>query len=167
MCNKPGSGSGGPGGGSGSGFPSLSGGGNSSYGSSSSGNKVSIEICSKKNNGDDGADEQPEEQPCEKEPILKYILAAEKSNTSSKPVKGVAADGKSKVRIMLDVVNSKIPSDECGYEVHWSLSEELGHLENTDSWTNIVYVAPDNYPDGEMNAVHKITATMHLSLIHI
>lgn len=166
LCNKPGSGSGGSGGsggGSGSGFPSLSGGGNSSYGSSSSGNKVSIEICSKKNNGDDGADEQPEEQPCEKEPILKYILAAEKSNTSSKPVKGVAADGKSKVRIMLDVVNSKIPSDECGYEVHWSLSEELGHLENTDSWTNIVYVAPDNYPDGEMNAVHKITATMHYS----
>lgn len=67
------------------------------------------------------------------------------------------------MRIMLDVVNSKIPSDECGYEVHWSLSEELGHLENTDSWTNIVYVAPDNYPDGEMNAVHKITATMHYS----
>ena len=168
LCNKPGSGSGGSGGGSGSGFPSLSGGGNSSYGSSSSGNKVSIEICSKKNNGGDGDDddeveEQPEEQSCEKEPVLKYILAAGKGNTSSKPVKGVAADGKSKVRIVLDTAVSKIPSVDCGYEVHWSLSEELGHLENTDSWTNIVYVAPDNFPDGEKEAVHKITATMHYS----
>lgn len=170
LCNKPGSGSGATGGsgGSGGGFPSLGGGGKSSYGSSASGSKVSIEICSKKNNsgdgdGDDEAEEQPEEQSCEKEPVLKYILAAEKGSTSGKPVKGVAADGESKVRIMLDTAVSKIPSADCGYEVHWSLSEELGHLENTDSWTNIVYVAPDNFPDGEKEAVHKITATMHYS----
>lgn len=67
-------------------------------GSSSSGNKVSIEICSKKNNGDDGADEQPEEQPCEEKPVLKYKLVTEKGSSRSSEVKGVAADGQSKVK---------------------------------------------------------------------
>ena len=162
LCNKPGSGSGGPGGGSGSGFPSLSGGGNSSYGSSSSGNKVSIEICSKKNNGDDGADEQPEEQPCEEKPVLKYKLVTEKGSSRSSEVKGVAADGQSKVKIILDVATSKIPSDECGYTVKWTLSEDLGHLENADSWTNVIYVAPENFPEDD-KPVHTITARMQYS----
>ena len=73
----------------------------------------------------------------------------EKGSSRSSEVKGVAADGQSKVKIILDVATSKIPSDECGYTVKWTLSEDLGHLENADSWTNVIYVAPENFPEDD------------------
>lgn len=66
-------------------------------------------------------------------------------------MKGVAADGVSQVMIVLDPEESRLPKVDCNgnnieYECHWSLSEQIGKLENESSINNIIYSAPDGIP---------------------
>ena len=76
--------------------------------------------------------------------------------------KGVAADGVSKVKIVLDCKTSSVPSDESGWTYHWSLVDDngkIGTLENTDSYNDVVYIAPPDFPD-KTGSEKKITAQL-------
>lgn len=92
---------------------------------------------------DKNEEEEPEESSCDEKPTLNYQLVSVDGNHYE--MKGVAADGISQVKIVLGK-GSSIPSDDCNYTCHWTLSEKIGSLENEDSWNNVIYTAPDEYP---------------------
>lgn len=144
------SGSGGGGGGShGGGGGYGPGGGPGYWGNTTYGDNYMIwdtddpaKFCDKVLDKDD--EEEPEEtDDCDEEPTLNYKLISNDGNKYS--VKGVAADGISQVKIVFDK-NSKIPSEDCGYTCSWTLDENIGTLENTESWSDVIYTAPDNFP---------------------
>lgn len=93
---------------------------------------------------------------CDEEPTLFYELRTADGKRNSRI--GVAADG-SKLLITLNPAKSKIPNPDCDeWECHWSLENvdglDLGQLENANSWDNVVYTAPEDFPgDGSSYTV--------------
>lgn len=86
-------------------------------------------------------------------PTLKYLVARVGGNplSSADLRKGVAADGVSKVKILLGP-GSKFPPDICseGESHYWYLSEQLGELSGClNDWQIVYYTAPDHLPEGE------------------
>ena len=72
---------------------------------------------------------------------------------------GVAADGVSKVRIIFKGKNI-IPIDEqCG-RPKWHIQEGIGTLENVDSWDNVVYKAPEDFPGGNTDLRYIVHAVL-------
>lgn len=88
----------------------------------------------------------PGETPCGESPILNYKIVSQESHTLRK---GVAADGCSKLLLVLDS-GSSIPSEDCGYTMEWSLDEKYGFIINDDAWNEVLYLAPDRYPGTEL-----------------
>ena len=112
-------------------------------------------FCDKVLDKDD--EEEPEESPCDEKPTLNYKLVSTDSNRYE--MKGVAADGVSQVKIVLGK-GSSVPSEDCNYSCHWSLSENIGTLENEDSWNNVIYTAPEDYPSNKGGHSFRIQAKM-------
>ena len=78
-------------------------------------------------------------------------------------VRGVAADGESKVRIVFTGENT-IPADEnCG-NPHWSIKEGIGELENANSWDNVVYKAPKDFPGDETSSSFTVHAVLDYNI---
>lgn len=94
------------------------------------------------------SDDKPEEQPCDskEEPVLVYKLIPVEGERYE--MKGVAADGVSKVKIVLDPKQSRVPAEDCGSitDIKWELSKELGKIEG-NSLREAIYTAPDSFPD--------------------
>ncbi len=105
-------------------------------------------------------DASNEEMDCDKEPVLNYKLVP--ISEDPRPVIGVVADGTSQVKIVLES-SSKLPSSKCGYSYSWELSENIGTLENTESWNNIIYTAPENYPMNKSGSAFQIQAILTCS----
>ena len=88
----------------------------------------------------------PETEDCVTYPILYYELVT--TDKKREKVNGVAADGISKVRISLDPLQSQIPSKDCTEsKIEWTLSKDLGKLSHTNWWDDIVYEAPEDFPE--------------------
>lgn len=94
---------------------------------------------------------------CDQKPILNYKLVP--ISGDPKPVLGVVADGSSQVKIVLDS-SSKLPSSKCGYSYKWELSEDIGTLDNTESWNNIIYTAPEDFPADKPGSAIQIQAIL-------
>jgi len=116
-------------------------------------------FCDKKpdnndSNPDDSPDEndpvppeEPEETDCDDEPVIEFIVADMSGKYSRK---GLAADGESKVKIVLDGSKSKFPKEDCPEFIPkgWHLeSEDGGTLEEGSSWKEAVYTAPREFSD--------------------
>ena len=79
-------------------------------------------------------------------------------NDCTKEMKGVATDGLARIRIVVDPKNSFIPA-EGGYTYEWTLkngkgkllTEEGNPLTDTSHWSNVIYQAPINFPEGTNN----------------
>lgn len=135
------------------------------------------EFCDDKNkdnnggNGDNGNPpdevpdgETPENDDCDEEPKLVYELIP--VDGSRMKMKGVAADGVSQVKIVLDPSKSVIPSEECGWTCQWTLENDngkIGKLENTDSWDGVVYTAPEDFPVEEEHPTFEVKAKLTYS----
>lgn len=85
-------------------------------------------------------------QECGKEPKLVYKLVPLEGTRYE--MNGVAADGVSKVRLVLDPRESVIPEDDCDnfYDFKWELSDNLGSIESSSMW-EAIYTAPNSYPE--------------------
>lgn len=97
---------------------------------------------------------------CDQKPTLNYKLVP--ISGDPKPVLGVVADGSSQVKIVLDS-SSKLPSSKCGYSYRWELSEDIGKLENEKSYTNVIYTAPEDYPEDKNACGFTIQAKLTAS----
>lgn len=104
--------------------------------------------CEPKNNQNEDI---PEIDDCDEEPVLVYELHT--LNGSNEQVEGVATDG-TQLIIVLNKELSKIPNEECDWKCHWSLfdnhggdDKDIGSLKNVDSWNNVIYTAPEDFPD--------------------
>ena len=102
--------------------------------------------------------EDVEKVPCDKEPVFAFNLV--KSEKEKRPVKGLAADGASRVLILLDRKLSKIPTDECEYNYLWTLSEDFGDLINESSLDKVTYLAPKDFPKNEKDKEKTIYAVL-------
>lgn len=141
--------------GGGPGHPEVIGGGKT-HGSDS--NEIDLEdpqkYCDPKSNshGDDPVDLnivssiEPAEIDCSEEPQLFFKLIPVSGPRYN--MKGVAADGVSQVKIVLDPEKSKIPSEDCDnfIDFEWTLSENVGKIESISTW-EALYTAPEDYPD--------------------
>jgi pimeloyl-ACP methyl ester carboxylesterase len=165
-----GSGSGGWGGGAGGGggYPPSGPGGwsNSSYGGSSWSGPISptAQMCHEKEVvllTDLAKVAEPQRGGCGETHIGGYILIPD-SGPEYK-VEGVAADGESKVRIVFsgeEGVKNVIPFDESCGKPHWTIKEGFGTLENADSWYNVVYKAPADYPGDDASSSCTVKAVL-------
>ncbi len=90
------------------------------------------------------ADGDPKRVACGDDFNLDYKLITNDGKRSI--IKGVAAD-KSEVLIALDLATSQLPSEECKYSIMWSLPDGYGIIKNPSDWNNVVYQAPDDFPD--------------------
>lgn len=136
----------GGGGSYGPGYPSLW--GNNNYGSSYRIDDMDdpAKFCDQAPNDDDDEEEPEETDDCDEEPTLNYLLKS--SDGKLKNLEGVAADG-TKIKIVLDKNSSKVPGKECDWSCHWSIVDDngkIGSLENENSWDNVVYTAPVDFP---------------------
>ncbi len=90
----------------------------------------------------------PAELPCDskEEPKLVYKLIPISGERYE--MNGVAADGVSQVKIVLDPTKSKIPASDCVnfFDFKWDLSENIGKIESISNW-EAVYTAPEDYPN--------------------
>ncbi|MBR6867806.1 MAG: T9SS type A sorting domain-containing protein [Prevotella sp.] len=102
--------------------------------------------------------DEPDKQPCgsKEEPVLVYKLVPVSGTRYE--LKGVAADGASRVKIVLDPKASTIPEDDCGNitDIKWELSRDLGTIEGS-SLREAIYTAPDSFPY-RMGAVATVEA---------
>lgn len=115
-----------------------------------------------RNKVDDG---EPNKQPCEskQEPVLVYKLIPVSGERYE--MNGVAADGVSQVKIVLDPKKSRIPEDNCGniFDVTWELSRDLGKIVG-NSIREAIYTAPDSFPS-KTGAVATVNATVRYTHI--
>lgn len=107
-------------------------------------------------NDEDGG-EDPETIPCDDEdgPVLNYKLVSKDKKT----MRGVASDGVSQVIIVFDK-DSKIPEGCDSWSCYWSLENDngkIGKLDNTESWSDVIYTAPEDFPN-ESGSEVTITA---------
>ena len=164
--------------GGGPGHPEVIGGGKT-HGSDS--NEIDLEnpqkYCDPKNNshGDNTIDlplvdgGNPKELPCDskEEPTLVYKLIPVSGKRYE--MNGVAADGVSQVKIVLDPTKSRIPSEDCDnfYGFSWILLKDgemvednarFGSIEKISDW-EAVYTAPSEFID-EFSDVITIEAQL-------
>lgn len=112
-------------------------------------------------------DVEPKKQPCEsnQDPVLVYKLVPVSGPRYQ--MEGVAADGVSQVKIVLDPDKSTIPEDDCDKisGAFWELSRDLGSIEG-NSLREAIYTAPENFP-GEMGSVANVEAIVKYSFNNI
>ncbi|MDE5584706.1 MAG: alpha/beta fold hydrolase, partial [Muribaculaceae bacterium] len=102
---------------------------------------------------------EPPAQRCDsqEEPILVYKLIPVSGERYD--MRGVAADGVSKIKIVLDPEKSRLPDEDCEniFDIRWELSENLGKIEGY-SLREAIYTAPDSFPSstGSLAAVKAI-----------
>lgn len=108
-------------------------------------------------------DEPLPEQPCDskEEPKLVYKLIPVEGTRYE--MNGVAADGVSKVKIVLDPKQSRLPAEDCENitDIYWELSNDLGKIEG-NSLREAIYTAPDSFPNTTGKTV-TVDATVHYS----
>ena len=101
-----------------------------------------------------------EEEPCnfDSNPVFYYKLVPVSGTRYE--MKGVAADGVSQVKLVLDTQRSRVPQKDCYVysDFRWKLSKELGTIEG-DSYEEAIYTAPNSYPE-ETGTSITIEATM-------
>ena len=93
--------------------------------------------------------EEPEEQNCDSKEELKLVYKIIPVEGTKYLVKGVAADGISQVKLVLDPDSSTVPPQDCEnfYDFEWRLSNKnLGKIEG-DSYEEAIYTAPDIFPE--------------------
>lgn len=161
--------------GGGPGHPEVIGGGKT-HGSDS--NEIDLEnpqkYCDPKSNshGDDPIDlplvdnKFPEEQDCDKDPVLVFKLVPVKGKRYS--MKGVTADGASQVKLVLDPSLSKIPNENCGSvsDLYWELDKKVGSIEGINDY-EAIYTAPNSFDESLSESyghVIKISAQLHYTL---
>ncbi len=89
--------------------------------------------------------QKKDEFACE---LPKFKLVAINGDWTSIPLKGIATDGMSKIKVVLDV-----NKEEEKYkniinnitDIEWSMSEDVGNLQNTDQLEGLVYTAPESF----------------------
>ncbi len=86
---------------------------------------------------------EPEEAECDEKPEFKFMLLDVKTGDYRE---GVAADGVSKLRIVIDPA-SRVPKDECDYSYWWNIPNAAGELSESYSYKEVIYTAPADYPD--------------------
>lgn len=88
------------------------------------------------------------ESDCDEEPVLVFKLVPE-TGTRYK-VRGVAADGVSKIRLVLDPEMSKLPNSECSSieDIKWTLSKEIGKIDPVSEY-EAIYTAPEIFDSNE------------------
>lgn len=183
-CKVGSSGSGGNKGGNSSGGSPGSpsgGGGGSSYGGGYHIDDVAnpTKICDDKSNsgGDDDGDSNnsmppivddgpiPPTPPCDPDNEFHLVYKLVPVTGTRYEMKGVAADGISQVKIVLDPEQSKMPpTEDCDgnryeYSWHWSLSENIGTLDNTESIENVIYTAPKDFPS-QISSAYPVEASL-------
>ena len=90
-------------------------------------------------------------------------LVALNGKSEGKEVKGVAADGVSKVKIVLDEQELALKFEYSKYSPRWSLSESIGTLEiGDDLFEDVTYTAPVDFPQTNKFS-HKIKAVLRTS----
>ena len=84
-------------------------------------------------------------------------LVAVNGVAKGKSVRGVAADGVSKVKIVIDDEFEELKKAYSHKELYWTLSEDLGSLDvGKNVLEDIVYTAPEDHPgDGEFKYTIK------------
>lgn len=175
--------------GSGGGFTIISGGGGGGYGPGSitgfSGNTTygddfliwdtddPAKFCDKvlKETQDENtpiSTEAPEETNCGEPPVLVFVVGDLSGKYSRK---GLAADGESKVKIILDGSSSKFPKEECTEftPIGWHLkSDDGGTLEEGSSWEEAIYTAPEGFSNswGASKEVIAVFTYMYEGIEH-
>ena len=160
------------------------GGGGSSYGGGYHIDDVAnpTKICDDKNNPEeDGSGDNhnpmtivsdepvPQTPPCDSDNEFHLVYKLVPVEGTRYEMKGVAADGVSQVKIVLDPELSKMPpTEDCDgnkleYHWKWSLSENIGKLENTDSITDVIYTAPKDFPT-QAGSMYPIEASLACSV---
>lgn len=104
-----------------------------------------------------------EKPDCDKRPNLVYKLATLEGTPNPKEVVGVVADGCSQVKIRLAKESDQLPKASCGYSYKWTLSENIGKLENTESAENVIYTAPEDFPENKPGSELTIQANLTAS----
>ena len=103
---------------------------------------------------------EPSTQPCndERHPVFVYKIVP--ISGTRYELKGVAADGLSRVKLVLDPEQSRVPENECinFSNFHWELSQNLGTIEG-DGYKEAIYTAPEVYPN-EWGSSIFVEATM-------
>lgn len=93
------------------------------------------------------SDDEPKKQDCDskEEPVLVYRLIPVTGPRYR--MAGVAADGVSQVKIVLDPEKSVIPEDDCENisDISWELSKDWGSIEG-NSLREAIYTAPEIFP---------------------
>lgn len=103
-----------------------------------------------------------ENNNCDEVPELHYTLISNDGHRYK--MKGVAADGVSQVVIVFDSIHkSSIPKEDCDWTCHWSLEDDngkIGKLDNEESWDNVVYTAPEDFPANESGNAYPINVVI-------
>lgn len=168
--------------GSGPGSPGGSSGGGGNHGGGSDNYLIdpdNAEIYCQRESGDDlynedeneeVPEEEPEETDCDEEPVLKFEVLAIDSRHKRK---GVAADGVSQVRIVLNGAASRIPADSCeNFKIlDWEFTYESANMDDKildnfkggNSWKEVVFTAPADYPGLVATSSVKIQARLMYS----
>lgn len=115
--------------------------------------------------GWESKNDEPEEVDCGED--LNFVFKL-KSATFNDELKGVACDGVSKVKIVLDE-GAIIPKDDCNYTYEWGLyDDENGNeplnlenwkIENDHTLDNFMFTTPEDYPwknDFYMHSIYAI-----------
>ena len=84
-------------------------------------------------------------------------LVAQNGVAKGKKVRGVAADGVSKVKIVIGDEFAELKKAYQNYDLWWSLSEDLGTLDVGENvFDDVVYTAPEDHPgDGQFKYTIK------------
>lgn len=116
-------------------------------------------VCTPQYNPDDEpidreevSDDDVPEIDCGEEPVLVYKLVPVTGTRYS--MEGVAADGVSQVKLVLDPKHSRIPASNCNdcYGFTWELSKEgFGKIERISDW-EAIYTAPSEYPADDVSS---------------
>ena len=99
-------------------------------------------------------DDAEETDDCNEMPVLVFLV----SDLSGKYTRnGLAADGESKIKIVLDGSKSRYPKD-CFAPLGWHLeTDDGGSLVQGNSWKEAIYTAPSNFSDS-WNASKEVKA---------
>ena len=93
--------------------------------------------------------DEPDEQDCNSKEELKLVYRIIPVEGTKYLLKGVAADGISQVKLVLDPDSSTIPQKDCSkfYDFEWRLSnDKFGKIEG-NSYSEAIYTAPVDFPE--------------------
>lgn len=95
---------------------------------------------------------------CDEYPVLVYKLVPTEGTRYE--MLGVAADGVSQVKLVLDPSASSVPSPDCKnvYGFGWVLSKPgFGKIEQISDW-EAIYTAPDHFPEANNDSITTVEA---------